>query len=80
MGLWELPMTARPQIDKGQLPGYLWLKRDVQEMEKDLQDYLMQPGIIDNLYVHEGSHLFYKRKIHPAPKLIPPSFTYDELL
>jgi hypothetical protein len=75
----ELPMTARPRIDKSRLPDYLWLKKDVQRMENDLQDYLMQPGVIEDLCVHEGSHLFYKRKIHPAPQLIPPSFTYDEL-
>lgn len=71
--------TARPRIDKSQLPPYLWPKKDVQEMERDLQDYLMQPGVIEDLSIHEGGHLFYKRKIHPNPKLIPPSFTYDEL-
>jgi hypothetical protein len=47
-------------------------------MEEALQEYLLLPGKIEKIYVHEGAHLYYFRQIHPSPKFIPPSIYYYE--
>jgi hypothetical protein len=68
----------RPRIDKSTLPDYLLGLKRVSDMEEGLQDYLLLPGKIEKIYVHEGAHLYYFRQIHPPSKFIPPSIYYYE--
>jgi len=47
-------------------------------MVEYLQEFLVQPGSLEKIYLHEGSHLYYFRKIHPPAKFVPPCIWYDE--
>ena len=72
-------MHARcPHIDKSRLPAHLQNAKDVREMVKYLQEFLIQPGSQEKIYFHEGTHRYYFRKIHPPAKFIPPCIWYDK--
>jgi hypothetical protein len=45
-------------------------------MVEYLQEFLMQPDSLEQIYFHEGSHLYYFRKIHPTTKFVPPCIWY----
>jgi len=73
------PMPQRlPKIDKSRLPDYLQNSPDVSEMVEYLQEFLVQPGSLEKIYLHEGSHLFFFRKIHPPARFVPPCIWYDK--
>jgi len=72
------PMPQLPRIDKSRLPKDLQNSPRVSEMVEYLQDFLVQPGSHERIYFHEGSHLYYFRKIHPTAKFVPPSIWYDK--
>jgi hypothetical protein len=36
------------------------------------------PGSLEKIYLHEGSHLYYFRKIHPPARFVPPCIWYDK--
>jgi hypothetical protein len=65
-----------PRIDKSRLPEYLQNLLRVSEMVKYLQEFLVRPGSLEEIYFHEGSHLFYFRKVHPTAKFVPPCIWY----
>jgi hypothetical protein len=65
-----------PKIDKSKLPEHLQNSLSVSEMVEYLQEFLVQPGSLEQIYFHEGSHLYYFRKIHPTAKFVPPCIWY----
>jgi hypothetical protein len=59
------------------LPSYLQNAKDVGEMVKYLQEFLIRRDSPEKIYFHEGTHRYYFRKIHPPAKFIPPRIWYD---
>jgi hypothetical protein len=66
----------RPCIDKSTLISDVWEIDPVLQVERRLQDHLVQPGVFEKMCIHEGAHLYYVRKIYCDAKIFPPSVMY----